>query len=131
MRLPAAALDRHRRAVACDQVFGELQAAHREHGGAVGGPVARDMGAAKAVLLRGHGALVVGADVQECATAALYLEESAHRNYLAANLGAIKVYTKDEIRRVAEALTSRFVIDKTWVYALEKARLAGALSDLD
>jgi len=98
---------------------------------ALGAPVARDMGGARALLLRGHGALVVGADIPECVTAALYLEESAQRNYLAANLGAIKPYTKDEIRRVAEMLTSRFVIDKTWVYALEKARVAGALSDLD
>ena len=97
----------------------------------LGVPVARDMGASGAVLLRGHGALVVGVDVQECATAALYLEESAHRNYLAANLGAIKVYTKDEIRRVREMLASRFVVEKTWLYALEKARVAGALADLD
>ncbi len=49
----------------------------------------------------------------------------------AANLGRVKPYTKDEIRRVAEMLTSPFVIEKTWVYALEKARVAGALSDLD
>jgi ribulose-5-phosphate 4-epimerase/fuculose-1-phosphate aldolase len=97
----------------------------------LGRPVARDMGAASAVLLRGHGALVVGGDIPECVTAALYLEESAQRNYLAANLGSIKPYTKDEIRRVREMLASRFVIDKTWLYALEKARVAGALADLD
>jgi ribulose-5-phosphate 4-epimerase/fuculose-1-phosphate aldolase len=97
----------------------------------LGAPVARDMGASGAVLLRGHGALVVGGDVEECATAALYLEESAQRNYLAANLGAITVYTKDEIRRVREMLASRFVIEKTWLYLLEKARVAGALADLD
>ena len=97
----------------------------------LGAPVARDMGAASAVLLRGHGALVVGADVPECVTAALYLEESAQRNYLAANLGSIKVYTADEIRRVRDMLASRFVVEKTWLYALEKARFAGALADLD
>lgn len=98
---------------------------------ALGAPVAKDMGAASAVLLRGHGALVVGGDVQECATAALYLEESAQRNHLAAQLGSIKTYSKDEIRRVREMLASRFVIEKTWLYALEKARVAGALADLD
>jgi len=97
----------------------------------LGAPVARDMGAASAVLLKGHGALVVGSDVQECVTAALYLEESAQRNYLAANLGKITTYNKDEIRRVREMIASRFVIEKTWVYALEKARVAGALADLD
>jgi ribulose-5-phosphate 4-epimerase/fuculose-1-phosphate aldolase len=98
---------------------------------ALGVPVAKDMGAAAAVLLRGHGALVVGGDLQECVTAALYLEESAQRNHIAAQLGPIRTYTKDEIRRVREMLTSRFVIEKTWLYALEKARVAGALADLD
>ena len=96
----------------------------------LGLPVARDMGAASAVLLRGHGALVVGADVHECVTAALYLEESAQRNYLAASLGGIKAYTTDEIRRVREMIASRPVLEKTWVYALERARVAGALTDL-
>ena len=98
---------------------------------ALGTPVGKDMGPANAVLLRGHGALVVGGDVQECVTAALYLEESAQRNHLAAQLGPIQTYSKDEIRRVREMLTSRFVIEKTWLYALEKARVAGALADLD
>ncbi|HYK98126.1 MAG TPA: class II aldolase/adducin family protein [Candidatus Acidoferrales bacterium] len=98
---------------------------------ALGAPVATDMGAASAVLLRGHGALVVGSDMPECVTAALYLEESAQRNHLAAQLGSVRTYTKDEIRRVREMLASRFVIEKTWLYAREKARVAGALADLD
>ncbi len=97
----------------------------------LGTPVARDMGAASAVLLRGHGALVVGGDVQECVTAALYLEEGAQRNYVASQLGGITAYTPDEIRRVREMIASRFVIEKTWTYAVEKARVAGALAGLD
>ncbi len=97
----------------------------------LGLPVAKDMGAANAVLLRGHGALVAAGDMQECVTAALYLEESAQRNYVAATLGSVKPYTEDEIRRVREMLASRFVIEKTWVYALEKARFAGALADIE
>ena len=97
----------------------------------LGAPVAKDLGGARALLLRGHGALVVGEDSRECVTAALFLEESAQRNHLAAMLGAIKAYTADEIRRVKEMLGSRFVIEKTWTDALERARLAGALADLD
>jgi L-ribulose-5-phosphate 4-epimerase len=98
---------------------------------ALGGPVAKDLGGARALLLRGHGALVVGDDYLECVTAALFLEESAHRNHLAATLGAIKAYTPDEIRRVREMLASRFVVEKSWVDALERARVAGVLADLD
>jgi ribulose-5-phosphate 4-epimerase/fuculose-1-phosphate aldolase len=97
----------------------------------LGAPVARDLGSSPALLLRGHGALVVGRDVPECVTASLYLEESAQRNYVAAGLGAVKTYTQDEIRRVREMLASRSVVEKTWLYALEKARVAGALADLD
>lgn len=97
----------------------------------LGAPVAKDLGGARALLLRGHGALVVGDDSRECVTAALFLEESAQRNHLAATLGEIKVYTADEIRRVKEMLGSRSVVEKTWTDALERARLAGALADLD
>jgi ribulose-5-phosphate 4-epimerase/fuculose-1-phosphate aldolase len=98
---------------------------------ALGVPVARDLGAAAALLLRGHGALVVGADVPECVTAALYLEESAERNHLAAALGSVREYTPDEIARVRAMLASRFVIEKTWREALERARAAGVLAELD
>jgi L-fuculose-phosphate aldolase len=98
---------------------------------ALGAPVAKDLGGSRALLLRGHGAMVVGDDLLECVTAALFLEESAHRNYLAAGLGKITVYTPDEIRRVREMLASRFVVEKTWADALERARVAGALADLD
>lgn len=98
---------------------------------ALGAPVARDLGRANALLLRGHGALVVGADVPECVTAALYLEESAQRNHLAAALGVVRPYTADEIQRVRATLASRSVIEKTWRDALERARIAGALQGLE
>lgn len=97
----------------------------------LGLPVARDLGAARALLIRGHGALVVGADVAECVTGSLFLEESAQRNHLAATLGGVKEYTQDEIDRVRLMLGSRSVVEKTWADALERARLAGALADLD
>ncbi len=54
----------------------------------LGASVAKDMGASGAVLLKGHGALVVRGDVQEYVTAAPYLEESAHRHHRAALPGA-------------------------------------------
>lgn len=98
---------------------------------ALGVPVARDLGSARALLLRGHGALVVAADVPECVTGSLFLEESAHRNHLAASLGAVKEYTPDEVARVRAMLGSRSVAEKTWQDALERARIAGVLAGLD
>jgi ribulose-5-phosphate 4-epimerase/fuculose-1-phosphate aldolase len=93
--------------------------------------VASDLGAARAVLLRGHGAVVLGEDVPDCVTTALFLEESAERLMLAASLGEPREYTADEIARVRAGLVQRSVSVKTWNDALERARVAGRLDDLD
>ncbi|MGH2450317.1 MAG: class II aldolase/adducin family protein [Candidatus Limnocylindria bacterium] len=93
--------------------------------------VAQVLGDRRAALLRGHGAIVVADDVPNCVTASLYLEESARRLATAIPLGEPRAYTADEIRRVAASIWQPFVIEKTWTDALERARLAGALDDLD
>lgn len=98
---------------------------------ALGAAVARDLGAARAVLLRGHGAVVLGADVPDCAAAALFLEESAERLLLASSLGEPRPYTADEIARVRAMLAERSVAVKTWTDAVERARIAGRLADLE
>src|SRR5919109_4068974 len=41
------------------------------------GEIARILGSAKAVILRGHGAVVVGQNIREACILSLYLEESA------------------------------------------------------
>lgn len=98
---------------------------------ALGRSVARDLGAARALLLRGHGAVVLGEDIPDCVTAALFLEESADRLRLAAAIGEPREYTADETRRVRAGLVQRSVTLKTWNDALERARIAGRLDDLD
>ena len=98
---------------------------------ALGEAVARSLGAARAVLLRGHGAVVMGEDIPDCVTAALFLEESADRLRLAAALGEPREYTADETRRVRAGLVQRSVTVKTWTDAVERARIAGRLDDLD
>ena len=84
----------------------------------------------RAALLRGHGAIVVGEDVPTCVTASLYLEESAKRLAYTIALGEPKAYTPDEVARVRASIWQPFVIEKTWIDAVERARLAGALADL-
>lgn len=98
---------------------------------ALGGAVARDLGGARAALLRGHGAVVLGEDIPECVTAALFLEESAERLWLARALGEAREYTADEITRVRAGLAQRSVSVKTWTDAVERTRIAGRLVDLD
>jgi ribulose-5-phosphate 4-epimerase/fuculose-1-phosphate aldolase len=84
----------------------------------------------RAALLRGHGVIVVGEDVPACVTASLYLEESAKRLAHTVALGDPKAYTADEIARVRASIWQPFVIEKTWIDALERARIAGAFDDL-
>jgi ribulose-5-phosphate 4-epimerase/fuculose-1-phosphate aldolase len=95
-----------------------------------GSAMAKDLGAHRAVLLRGHGVAVVADDVPSCVTLSLYLEENAKRLAYAMAIGEPKPYTDDEIKRVAESLWQPFVIEKTWIDAEERARRAGALDDL-
>ncbi len=96
----------------------------------LGAAVARVLGACRAALLRGHGAVVLGADVPDCVTAALFLEESAERLLLASTLGMPRAYTAEEIARVRAGLAQRSVAEKTWTDAVERARVAGRLADL-
>jgi len=97
---------------------------------AQGTQLAKDLGAHRAVLLRGHGVAVVADDVPSCVTLSLYLEENAKRLAFAMTIGDPKAYTDDEISRVAASLWQPFVIEKTWIDAQERARRAGALDDL-
>jgi ribulose-5-phosphate 4-epimerase/fuculose-1-phosphate aldolase len=98
---------------------------------ALGAAVARDLGGARAALLRGHGVVVLGEDVPDCVTAALFLEESAERLLVASALGEPRAYTADEIARVRAVLAQRSVAVKTWTDAVERARVAGRLADLE
>jgi ribulose-5-phosphate 4-epimerase/fuculose-1-phosphate aldolase len=95
-----------------------------------GSAMARDLGAHRAVLLRGHGVAVVADDVPSCVTLSLYLEENAKRLAYALTIGQPQPFSEDEIRRVTESLWQPFVIEKTWIDAQERARRAGALTDL-
>jgi ribulose-5-phosphate 4-epimerase/fuculose-1-phosphate aldolase len=95
-----------------------------------GSAMAKDLGAHRAVLLRGHGVAVVADDVPSCVTLSLYLEENAKRLAYALTIGEPKAFTDDEIRRVTESLWQPFVIEKSWIDAQERARRAGALEGL-
>jgi ribulose-5-phosphate 4-epimerase/fuculose-1-phosphate aldolase len=97
---------------------------------ALGEAVARDLGRARAALMRGHGAVVIGEDVPECVTAALFLEESAERLWLAYAIGEPREYSPDEIARVRAGLAQRSVTVKAWTDALARAGIAGRLVDL-
>lgn len=93
--------------------------------------MAAALGDRRAALLRGHGVVVAGEDIPSCVTASLFLEESARRLHLAAQLGTPRPYTAEEIARVRASIWRPFVIEKTWIDALERARRAGVMDDLE
>ena len=57
-----------------------------------------------AVLLKSHGAVVVGADIVECFALAAYLEENAYRQYMAMQIGAPYVFSDVEQQAYRERL---------------------------
>jgi ribulose-5-phosphate 4-epimerase/fuculose-1-phosphate aldolase len=63
--------------------------------------IARLLGPAKAVLLRGHGAVVVGRSVAEACVLSLYLEESARLQAEAMRLGQPEYLSPEEAERIA------------------------------
>jgi ribulose-5-phosphate 4-epimerase/fuculose-1-phosphate aldolase len=84
-----------------------------------------------AAVLRGHGAVVVAKDIVTCVALALQLEESARRLWLAYAVGEPRRFTDAELESVAENLGEPRVVRKIWIDALERARLAGAMTGID
>ena len=99
--------------------------------GARGRALAAVVGAGNAAVMRGHGAVVVARDIVTCLALALQLEESAHRLWLSYAIGEPRRFSDVEIASVAENLGEPRVVRKIWMDALERARRAGALVDID
>ena len=89
--------------------------------------VARALGSARAVLLRGHGAVVVGEDVETCFTASIWLEENAKKQLWASVLGSPRVFTEEMVRRVRASLRDRAILLKPWDHYVAKGQREGIL----
>jgi ribulose-5-phosphate 4-epimerase/fuculose-1-phosphate aldolase len=76
--------------------------------------IARLLGPAKAILLRGHGAVVVGKSIPEVCILALYLEESARLQTEAMKLGQPRFLSSDEAERVAKRTFKPASTDRAW-----------------
>jgi ribulose-5-phosphate 4-epimerase/fuculose-1-phosphate aldolase len=76
--------------------------------------IARLLGPAKAVLLRGHGAVVVGKTIREVAMLALYLEESARLQTEAMKLGEPRFLESGEAEKVARQTFKPASTERAW-----------------
>jgi len=80
----------------------------------MGERVAATLGPHPAVLLKSHGAVIVGTDLVECFALAAYLEENACRQYMAMQIGTPYVFSEMEQQACRERLWTPGLFRKTW-----------------
>ena len=96
---------------------------------ALGSEVAAFLGDAKAALMRRHGAVSVAASVLEACVQAIYLEENAHRQYLALQIGMPDILDEEERTTIGRNLSRPVLLQKVWDYHLAKHFPSGLQRD--
>jgi len=86
----------------------------------IGERVAAALGGGPALLLKSHGAVIVGAGIVDCFALAAYLEENASRQYLAMQIGAPYVFSEAEQQQFRERLATPGLFQKTWDHYYSK-----------
>ena len=93
-------------------------------------PLAEELAAAlgphRVITLKSHGAVTVGADIVEAFVLAIYLEETAKRQYLARAIGTPYVLTAAEVDVIGGNLRKPHLLKKVWDYHLGRLRRAGS-----
>jgi ribulose-5-phosphate 4-epimerase/fuculose-1-phosphate aldolase len=97
-------------------VFDSPLSVHTE---ARGRELAAALGAGRAVLLKSHGAVIVGADLLECFALTVYLEENAQRQYMAMQIGEPYVLSQAEQAACRQRLWSASLFQKAWEHYRE------------
>lgn len=95
-----------------------------------GDAVATALGKGDAILLRGHGSMVVAQSIEWVFAACVDLEEAAARFYKASLLGQVLVYNDDETQRVMKGRRKDSVVQKIWDHNAAKTKLAGLLGGI-
>jgi len=85
----------------------------------------RDLAAAlgnnTCALLRGHGAVVVGASIERAVLTAIYLQVNAKVLLQALQLGPPEALSAEEIERSSETQFSPLALDRSWEYFCQRA----------
>jgi ribulose-5-phosphate 4-epimerase/fuculose-1-phosphate aldolase len=97
---------------------------------AQGDAVADALGTKDALMLRGHGSMVVGQAIEWVLAACIDLEEAASRYYKASLLGPVLVYNDDETQRVMKGRRKDSVVQKIWDHNIAKTKLAGLMGGI-
>ena len=84
--------------------------------------LARALGPHRVIMLRSHGAVSVGADIVEAFVFAIYLEETARRQYLARAIGTPYALDAGEVEKIGTNLRRPHLLRKVWDYHHAKLR---------
>jgi len=95
-----------------------------------GDAVAQTLANGEAVMLRGHGSMVVGQSIEWVFAGCVDLEEAAARYYKASLLGPVRIYSDDETQRVMKGRRKDPVVQKVWDHNAAKTKLAGLMEGI-
>ena len=89
--------------------------------------LARSLGDRLAVILRGHGAVIVGASIEEAFAASVMFEDNALRLFRASQIGTPQALTGQELDEARSQIWHPKVIAKMWAFYNMKAQAQGAI----
>jgi L-ribulose-5-phosphate 4-epimerase len=89
-----------------------------------GDALARALGNHRAVLIKMHGAAVVGRSLEEAFVAAIQLEENAQVQLLAESAGKVTPMTPEDVQRCIRESFGPSSIHKRWQYYVDQENLA-------
>lgn len=92
-----------------------------------GKEMAKTLGDRRAMLLRAHGIVVTGPDIEEMTAGVYFMEDNAKRTAIAASMGRYEVLGEAEMEEIAEELLrTRGPIGRVWALAEIEAAEMGA-----
>ncbi len=94
----------------------------------LGEEVAAALGDDRVMMLRAHGAVIAGSDVVEAFVLAIYLEETARRQYMARALGTPYVLSAGQVETIGRNLRQPHLLRKAWDYHHAKLQKALGLA---
>lgn len=84
--------------------------------------LAYTLGDRPAAMMKSHGAVTVGKDIVEAFVLANYLEENAHRQYMALQIGKPYAFSEEELAKSREKLWTAALFRRTWDHFRAKLR---------
>ncbi|WP_258194870.1 class II aldolase/adducin family protein [Paraburkholderia sp. BL18I3N2] len=88
----------------------------------LGEELAECLGAHRVAMLKSHGAVIAAEGILEAFVLAFYLEENAHRQYLAQQIGEPMVLSQEQVETISRNLWKPNLLQKVWAYHAGKLR---------